>query len=255
MHKRMVMSFSTLFLFLASSLLAAVDPLQPEIIEKPQFKAKDTWTFRINNRLRTGETKETHMVISIVRASSDSILQSAKAVDSSMPPVEKLLGADLSIAASINGEEVIVHKPFDFPMKLDKKWVVSYQQEHPVKNLKSNRVELNYTVVGWEEVSVPAGKFRALKVEAGGTWHNVFNETPMSTGSVSQVDKDGAVLVLKNQQPTVPPPVMGRYFRTYWYVQAAKRAVKAVEEEFSSNGTLSTKSTWELESYQLAGNQ
>jgi hypothetical protein len=243
----------TMLIFLTSSLAAAADLTQPEIVNKPTFKAKDSWTFRINDRSRSGETKERHMMLSIVRSSSHSVLQSAKAADSSMPPIEKLLGADLSLSDSINGQSVIVHKPFDFPMQVGKNWKVSYEKENPTKNVKKHRVELQYEGIGWEEVSVPAGKFQAFKVEAEGTWRDEFNPTPLTTGSSSQVDKDGAVIVVKNQKPTVQPPITGRMFRTYWYVPAIKREVKSVEEQFTTDGSLAGKSMWELESYMLDG--
>ena len=193
------------------------------------------------------------MVISIVRSSSNSVLQSAKAVDSSMPPIEKLLGADLSLSDSINGQEVIVHKPFDFPMKIGKKWKVSYEEENPTKKVKKRRIELQYEGIGWEEVSVTAGKFQAFKVEAEGTWRDEFNPTPLTTGSASQTDKDGAVIVLKNQNPSVPAPTTGKLFRTYWYVPVIKREIKNIEEQFTADGSLASRSTWELESYMLDG--
>ena len=252
MHNFFKMSLSVLILLVSSFSGAAESPL-PEIVNKPSFKVNDTWTFRINDRAQNGETKERHMILTIVRSSSDSVLQSAKAVDSSMPPIEKLLGSDLSLAVSINGEEAIVHKPFDFPMKTGKKWKVSYETENPTKTVKKHRVELLYTVRGWEEVKVPAGKFQAFKVEAEGTWRNEFNPTPLSAESVSQVDKNGAVIVLKNQKPSVPTPIKGRIFRTYWYVPAIKRDVKSIEEQFTSDGSLSSKNTRELESYKLDG--
>lgn len=100
---------------------------------------------------------------------------------------------------------------------------------------------------------MPAGKFQAFKIEAEGTWRNSFNPTPQSVGSVSQVDSSGAVVVVKNQKPTVAAPIVGRLFRTYWFVPEVKREVKSVEEQFTTTGSLSGKSTWELESYQMAG--
>jgi hypothetical protein len=252
MHKLMATSIF-IIIFLLSSFAAAVESPQPEIVDKPLYKVNDSWTFLINDRSQNGDTKERHWILSIVRSSADSVLQSAKPIDSSMPPLEKLLGTDLSLAVSINGQEAIVHKPFDFPMKIGKKWKVAYENESNTKKVKKHRIDLQYTVVGWEEVSVLAGKFLAFKVEAEGTWRDEFNPTPLSTNSVSQIDKGGAQIVVKNQNPTVPDPIMGRIFRTYWYVPAVKREVKSIEEQFKSDGTLSSKSTWELEAYTLAG--
>jgi hypothetical protein len=252
MHKRSIIVLSALIL-LASSLAAAVDLPQPEVIDKPIFKVNDSWTYRINNRARNGETKERRYILSIIRTSSNGILQSVRAVDSSLPPIEKLVGADFSQVDSINGKEVVVHKPFDFPMEIGKQWEISYEKTNPTKSVKKHTVKLNYKGIGWEEVTVPAGKFQAFKVEVEGTWQNEFNPTPLSAGSVSQVDQNGATIVMKNQKPTVPAPVIGRMFRSYWYVPAIKRDVKSIEEEFTTDGGLASRNTWELESFILDG--
>jgi hypothetical protein len=252
MFKSGILAFSALAL-LCGSLSTASELPKPSTPEKPAFKVNDTWTYRTIDRFRNGETKERHLVVSILRTHSDSILQSAKAVDSSLPPVEKILGADLSVKNSINGKEVTVHKPFDFPLETDKKWEVAYERSNPNKTIKLSKVKIQYTVTGWEEVTVPAGKFQALKVEAEGTWYNELNPTPSSVGSVSEVDASGATVVVKNQKSTVSAPITGKIFRTYWYVPAIKRDVKNIEEDFTTDGFLSKRSTWELESYGLDG--
>ena len=249
--RKVLLVFSALILGTYS--LAAADLMQPETVAKPVLKVKDSWVFRINDRSKNGETKERHVGLSIVRSSAHSVLQSAKAADSSMPAIEKLLGADLSLSDSINGQTVVVHKPFDFPMKTGKKWTVSYEKDNPTKSVKKHAIELRYEGIGWEEVSVPAGTFQAFKIEAEGTWRDEFNPTPMTLGSASQIDKDGAVIVVKNQKPFTPASLTGKIFRTYWYVPAVKREVKSVEEQFSSDGSLSGESTWELESSQVDG--
>jgi hypothetical protein len=250
---RKVLSILSAIMVLLTYPYANADTMQTEPIEKPVFKAKDSWTFRINDRSMNGETKERHVAISIVRSNANSILQSAKATDSSMPPIEKLLGADLSLSTSISGKEVIVHKPFNFPMESGKKWTISYLRENPNKKVKTHWTELRYEATGWEEVSVPAGTFRAFKVEAEGTWRDEFNPTPLTAGSATQMDKDGSVIVVKNQRPMTPAPLTGKIFRSYWFVPAVKREIKNVEEQFNSDGSLATRSTWELESFSLDG--
>jgi len=59
-------------------------------------------------------------------------------------------------------------KVFDFPLMLGKKWKYAYSAKaimggayHPVSNDYSE----NYTVVGWEDLQVQAGRFKALKLE------------------------------------------------------------------------------------------
>jgi len=63
------------------------------------------------------------------------------------------------------------------------------------------RHEREVTVVGWEEVIVPAGKFRALKIEADGGFFRL----------------DG--------------PQRGTVKSAYWYVPEVKRWVKYAVEQ------------------------
>jgi len=250
---RRLLLFTVSALILSTSSFAAVEPAPREPVEKPSFKPDDMWTFRITDRNKSGETRERHYVLSIVRASSKSVVLSSKATDSSMPPIEKFLGADLSFSDSINGKSTIVHKPFDFPLKAGKKWKVSYDRENPTKNIRKHHVELEYESIGWEEITVAAGTFQAFKIEAEGNWLDEYNPTALKSEAASQIDKGGATVVVRNQRPTTPAPATGKIFRTYWYVPAIKREVKNVEELFSPSGSLASKSTWELESFMVDG--
>jgi hypothetical protein len=239
-------------LVLATSSLSAAAELADKI-EKPVFKVNDTWTFYAVDRERNGETKERHWVVTIARTGTKTIVQSVKATDSSMPPIEKLVGTDLSMTTSINGKEVLVHKPYDFPLVVGKTWTVAYEKLNPNKNLKLSKVNMEYQVVNWEEVAVPAGKFRAVKVEGEGTWYNEFKPTAATSGAVTKQDSSGATIVMNNQKSTTPAPATGRIYRSYWFSPEVKREVKFVEEEYATDGALMKRNTWELESYALDG--
>jgi hypothetical protein len=58
---------------------------------------------------------------------------------------------------------------------------------HPAPGVKSLRNKLHFTVMGWEEVKVPAGTFKALKIETGGNWFREFGAVGPQTSSTGVV--------------------------------------------------------------------
>ncbi|AJG24214.1 hypothetical protein RR42_s2632 [Cupriavidus basilensis] len=220
-------------------------------VEQPAFKEGDSWTMHLKNQFQNGETRERSFVSALVRSGGDSILVSTKPVDSSLPPKEILLGLDWSQARSINGHMQVVNKPLSFPMKIGKTWTVSYDEEHPNPTIKQRHTQMQYKVIGWEDISVPAGKFHALKIETDGTWYLEFQPTPSAAAAVAKVDQNGSSVTMQSQKPTTPDPATGRIYRAYWYVPSVKRAVKIIEEQYNSGGGLSNRDTVELESYKV----
>ena len=61
-------------------------------------------------------------------------------------------------------------KALVFPMKIGQKWEHSNTYTHPSCGLTTS--DLSNEVVGWEDVTVPAGTFRALRVDSAGYWRN-----------------------------------------------------------------------------------
>jgi len=108
-----------------------------------------------------------HFEGTVLRSSASTMLIQNKEVDSPNPPREILIGSDWSNFRSFAGKETVAHRPFTFPMSIGKTWDLEFTDDHPNnKNHKSETRKLKYRVVGWENVEVPAGKFKALKIEA-----------------------------------------------------------------------------------------
>lgn len=75
-------------------------------------------------------------------------------------------------AANINRSEWtwVARRSESFPLSTGKTWEIRYTEQHPSKTFRSEEWLHKYTVVGFEPVEVPAGKFNALKIEAEGRW-------------------------------------------------------------------------------------
>jgi len=108
-------------------------------------------------------------------------------------------------------------------------WEVHYTGQHPNKTFKSEEWNSKYTVVGYESIDVPAGKFNASPVECRRDHHG---------------DSDAE----DHRQDCVGQNVQG----VFRYVPEVKRWVKSVEEYYGSGGVRNERYTGELESFKLA---
>ncbi len=109
---------------------------------------------------------------------------------------------------------------------------------------------LKYRVVGWEDIEVPAGKFKALKIEADGSWTGEI--APKTAATIAtQAGEQGVSAVTQTVKVTAET-VTGRLYRAIWYAPEVKREVKSVEENYDTNGVRSARFTNELESYKVA---
>ena len=195
----------------------------------PAIVAGDRWTYQSTRELRGGWRRD-RMEITVLRASPSGIEISTHPVGSTMPPVERLTGLDWSRVRSVDGREQVVNRPLDFPMHVGESWVVDYGEAQPSRQHSSEHFRSVYRVVGWQEISVPAGLFRALKVEADGTWSAVLAPS-VAAGAASMADAEGGTTAARTRR-TAPTHVAGRTYKAFWYVPTVKRWVKSVEEYY-----------------------
>ena len=107
----------------------------------------------------------------VIRVTPSAIFITTKTVGSSQPPKDMFVGLDWSRVRDVNGKETVVNRPLAFPLSDKKTWEVTYTEENPNKKHKSEKLDNRFTVVGYEAVEVPAGKYKALlKIEAEGRW-------------------------------------------------------------------------------------
>ena len=104
------------------------------------------------------------------RTTTSTIYFSQKQSDSTQPIKEVFAGLDWARIRDVNGKETVVNKPLSFPLSIGKTWEIQYTEQHPNKAHKYEQMNDKYTVVGYESIDVPAGKFKALKIEVEGKW-------------------------------------------------------------------------------------
>lgn len=234
-------------------LLAAVQPQlvtftpgQP--VDKPALYAGDQWYYKNTVELQ-GRFSETHDESTVVRTQSDALVLKVHLLDSPLQPTELMMGDDWSRFRSIDGHEQVVNRPFAFPLTSGKSWTLDYRESNPNRNFSSEQVVTTYKVTGFERVTVPAGSFDAIKIEATGHWTATLASV-VNGVATTRSDVQG-VAVTNRLDRQLPGDATGRLYKAYWYAPAAKRAVKVVEESYNSGGVRTESRTAELESYKL----
>ena len=185
-----------LFLMLPLPCAAQVDAP----VAKPEVKAGDRWTYRRMDyaKNKPGETYEL-----VVTFAGPNVIQGM---------ITGWGARELDVTYTAEWNDVVSHHgvvnmrekgELQFPLSVGASYRIAWELENPHFNRGSGRHERTVKVVGWEDISVHAGRFRALKVVSEGT-HRAFLTYSM-----------------------MPP---GRVKDTFWYVPQAKRWVKHLQE-------------------------
>jgi hypothetical protein len=219
-------------------------------VEAPDLKAGDRWV--VTDTIEQGAQGwlRKNQVLTIERVQSDGMLVATKEDGSSQSPTEKIVGLDWSRSRDINGKQEVVNRPLAFPLKPGKKWVVEYTELNPNQRHSSETLHCEYVVTGWEDIQVPAGSFKAMKIECDGQWTAVMAPT-VATGSRAVGNANGVTMVSQSQR-VAPRTFSGRLYEAFWYVPSQKRFVKSVEEYYNSNSVRTQRFTEELVSSKFA---
>jgi hypothetical protein len=226
----------------ASAAVAGGDPPAA-----PTVKVGDTWVYRDTAEKGPNGWNQTRDEVTVSRVTSSSIYFSTKPTGSSQAPKESFSGLDWSRARDIDGKETVVNRPLQFPLAVGKAWELEYTEQHPNKKFKFEQWQQKYKVIGFETVTVPAGKFEAIKIEEEGHWSGQL-EPGQSVAQGAQVTPESTTLTTQTEKARTEP-VSGRTYKAFWYVPEYKRWVKSVEEYYSSGGVRNERYTTELESF------
>lgn len=227
--------------------LAAGAARAAETVKAPQLVPGDSWSYVEENPGPQG-THVSHAVMTLVRADKDGIVVDVHPAGAPGPGSERLMGPDWSRVRSVNGRQTVVNQPLLFPLAPGKTWRVAYTEFTPADHRHTHEGwDMTMKVAGWETVEVPAGAFRALKIEGTGTW---TADTPASLFVARGRASNGAEVATAQRSPSTTQS--GRYYKTFWYVPEVRRWVRSEEDYYSSNGVRSGHSTAKLEAFTLA---
>jgi hypothetical protein len=222
---------------------------QAQDLKLPKFTPEDSWIYHQASQ-KGDKTEANDMEISVVRSDDQDLLVSVKAVGSTRSPVEVMFKPDWAKFRSVNGVETVVGRPLAFPLALGKSWNVNYSENNPNPRHVREEFDVTYKVVGWEDVTTPAGVFKALKIEGKGNW---VADSPARIQTNSVMAKQG-VAVAQSSQNVVQGPqrVTGRIYHVVWYAPEVKRWVKSRDETLAATGQVSDSEESELTTFHIA---
>jgi hypothetical protein len=235
---------------IASACVVLGSAAHAQTVQPPPILAGNTWTYDDTNEVGAN-FRETRQEITVDRVTPDSLAVTTRTLGASAPAREQLTSPDWSRTRSVNGKQTVVNQPLNFPLRLGKSWTIDYTENNPNREHAMEHYRSPYRVIGWEDVTVPAGTFHALKIEAEGEWNATLAPAVMA-GSVARVDRQGATTVMQSQR-TLPGPVSGRTYKVFWYVPEVKRWVRSEEDYYSTSGTRTASYKEELTSYKVSG--
>jgi len=216
-------------LLLLVSLLAPVGAAAQAIeeVQRPEVKVGDRWVLRTNSTQASWPRKTIRENrVSFVDDKTIITVSTLIDIEGADSPAAKLRNkdaesetiwtADWNMLANPSGAIYKDHSAeFSFPLRPGKVYRADNEFSRPRERNATWRHQRTAKVVGWEEVTVPAGKFRALRIDIESQWHRLDIEARGTSRSA------------------------------YWYVPAVKRWVKSSYEDSSG------KSTTELISFEV----
>jgi len=225
-------------------------PAFAQNIAQPSVKEGDRWNYQVTQEHGANNWSQTHNEVIVLRATPSTIYFTAGQIGSKIPANEVFMGADWSRIRAVNGKEMVVNRPLAFPLSVGKTWSVNYTKQHPEKHKRWEQREIKYTVLGYETLQLPAGTFKALKIEGEGRW-TVELEPSQTVVQTAQVNDSGTTMVTQANK-TKGELYTGRTYLALWYVPEVKRFIKSVEESYDNHGIRNSRETVELESYKLS---
>jgi hypothetical protein len=238
-------------MFLAAAFLSALaGDAHAAAVSQPTFAVDDSWSYHQSVE-RNGVATDSHVTVSVMRVGSDSVVVTVKTDEKPDRVQSMMLGLDWSRRRSVNGQETTVDQPFSFPLDVGKTWRLDFTEQNPSPQKLRETDSLPYKVVGWEDVTVPAGKFHALKIESDGRW--TADVAPRVVNGAVVARQGSALSQTTESQVVHGLRVSGRYYKCFWYAPEVKRWVKSTEESYSANGSLSFAVRDELERFDVSG--
>jgi hypothetical protein len=131
-------------------------------IPKPEIRVGDSWTYRGTNVIAPGTHEyearvsfvDDKLILAVFTRKSD-----GKEFDSSWTPEWNAVTSHAGLMFRPNTGM------FRFPLHIGDKHEVKFELLQPRVNTVESSTTGTGTVLGWDTVEVPAGKFRAMKVE------------------------------------------------------------------------------------------
>lgn len=163
-----------LFACLAVAVPAGTNADESSAVQQPSFRVGDSWTY---NKIDLWKKEFQFAVVSTITAlTNEQIVLEAAGLDGS-GHATVFRTRDLNVVRIESGDNVQISDPFypnyAFPLQVGKTWQREVTFRSSADSSKEVHASLRGRVVGWELVTVPAGTFRALRIDLEGGYRAI----------------------------------------------------------------------------------
>ncbi len=232
---------------LASPALAA----DPKSVAAPDLKAGDSWVFDRAHEQGTTGFSQRRLLLRIERVGTDTMVLGIKEEGAPKDFEDHLMGVDWSQRRLFGTEDTVTGRPFEFPLAIGATWSIDYVDPRRLGTRTSAHIHSVHKVVGWEDVTTPAGTFRALKIEANGTEEDQFVVPSVAVSGSTASPISGATSIAHAQRGGTGVQHVILYAALY-YVPDVKYFVKTIEEVYNSENVRISRDTQTLVSFKPA---
>jgi hypothetical protein len=232
------------FLRLSAFLLAvlptrilAADPA----VSAPDLKPGDTWIFDRSIERGTSGYLDQHFDLKIERVDADSMVVGIKVDGSPVDFQDHVVGLDWSQRRMVDGQQTATTRPLSFPLAIGKTWASDYVDPDRHGLETSAEHHKTYKVVGWEDVTTPAGTFHALRIDGDDKVKAQFAGASGAIGG-DVATADGSTVVAHTEK-SLPHVVYAEIYSTLYYVPSTKYWVKSVEEIYNNENVRTRRET------------
>jgi hypothetical protein len=169
--------FVALFLAALPGLVAAQSDAR---VVRPEIRVGDSWTYRGTNLLGPGTQEH----VSRVSYVDDKVILLVSTRKSDSKEFDSSWTSEWNAVTSYSGRMFRPHAGlFRFPLLIGDKYEVKAEWLEPRTKVIEGALTGTVTVVGWEPVEVPAGKFRAMKLETEFVIRSLDGRAPQFRGA------------------------------------------------------------------------
>jgi hypothetical protein len=213
------------------------------------LQSGDGWVFDRSIQQGANGYSDQRLALVVERVDSDAMVVGIKPDGAPGGYQDHIVGLDWSQRRIIDGQETVTGRPFSFPLTVSSAWTADYDDPTPHGQQLYAHVHRTYRVVGWEDVVVPAGTFRAVRIEMRGTIEArlAAATAPLSGAATAPSAIAGASTAEQTQSRTVH--VLNN--ATLFYVPSVKYFAKNVEEQYNSENVLTRRETNVLVSFKV----
>lgn len=229
---------------------AAAPPSPAASVPAPAFKVGDSWVYDDTTEKGQAGFGQIRLDMVIERLEGDSMIVGLKRDGAPTGYEDQRLGTDWSHRRVYDGQEKVTTRPLTFPMSVGQSWAIDYIDTIQRGAQTSDHVHRIYTVIGWEDVTVPAGTFHAIKVVAKGVDKGTLQVA--STAVAGTVVGAGGATTVAHTQRGGTDQLTREIYAEFYYVPELKNYVKTVEEQYTPDEVRVIRHTQTLVSYKLA---